>query len=100
MNALMSIIHQLADAGIGILAAAAIDTVPRRQGKVDLYDCKHLDPASFWELSKLESGCDDAFLLYPTEDHADPEEPVRLMTLNHARSRDSETKAVVLKFHR
>ncbi len=50
--------------------------------------------------SELEYGCDYAFLLYPTEADADPEEPVRLMTLNHAKSRDGETKDVVLKFHR
>ena len=59
-----------------------------------------LSLASFRESSELEYGCDDAFLLYPTEADADPEEPVRLMTLNHAKSRDGETKDVVLKFHR
>ena len=99
INALMSIIRQLVDAEIGILAAAALTRSRDSKGRSS-YDGKHLSLASFRESSELEYGCDDAFLLYPTEDDADPEEPVRLMTLNHAKSRDGETKDVVLKFHR
>ena len=99
INALMSIMRQLADAGIGILAAAALTRSRDSKGRSS-YDGKYLSLASFRESSELEYGCDDAFLLYPTESDADPNEPVRLMTLNHAKSRDGETKDVVLKFHR
>ena len=99
VNALMSIMRQLADAGIGILAAAALTRSRDSKGRSS-YDGKHLSLASFRESSELEYGADDAFLLYPTESDADPDELVRLMTLNHAKSRDGETKDVVLKFHR
>ena len=99
INALMSIMRQLADAGIGILAAAALTRSRDSKGRSS-YDGKHLSLASFRESSELEYGADDALLLYPTEPDADPNEPVRLMTLNHAKSRDGETKDVVLKFHR
>ena len=64
------------------------------------YDGKHLNLASFRESSELEYGADDAFLLYPTEPDADPNESVRLMTLSHAKSRYGETKDVILNFHR
>jgi replicative DNA helicase len=99
INALMSIMRQLADAGIGILAAAALTRSRDGKGRSS-YDGKHLSLASFRESSELEYGTDDAFLLFPTDDDADPAEPVRLMTLNHAKSRDGETKDAVLKFHR
>jgi len=99
INALMSIMRQLTDAGIGILAAAALTRSRDSKGRSS-YDGKHLNLASFRESSELEYGCDDAFLLYPAEPDADPNEPVRLMTLNHAKSRDCETKDVILKFHR
>ena len=99
INALMSIMRQLADAGIGILSAAALRRSRDSKGRSS-FDGKHLSLASFRESSELEYGCDDAFLLYPTESDADPNEPVRLMSLNHAKSRDGETKDVVLKFHR
>ncbi len=95
INALMSIMRQLADAGIGILAAAALTRSRDSKGRSS-YDGKHLSLASFRESSELEYGCDDAFLLYPTEPDTDPDDPVRLMTLNHAKSRDGETKDVVL----
>jgi hypothetical protein len=49
--------------------------------------------------SELEYGADDAFLLYPTEPDADPNEPVRLVSLSHQKSRDGETQDVVLKCH-
>jgi len=99
INALMSIMRQLSDAGTGILAAAALTRSRDGKGRSS-YNGKHLSLASFRESSELEYGCDDAFLLYPAEPDADPNEPVRLMTLNHAKSRDCETKDVILKFHR
>jgi replicative DNA helicase len=98
-NALMSILRQLADAGIGILAAAALTRSRDGRGRPS-YDGKYLNLASFRESSELEYGTDDAFLLFPTEADADPNDPLRLMTLNHAKSRDGEAKDVVLKFHR
>ena len=99
INAFMSIMRQLADAGIGILAAAALTRSRDSKGR-STYDGKHLSLASFRESSELEYGTDDALLLYPTEADADRDEPVRLMTLNHVKSRDGETKDVILKFHR
>ena len=99
INALMSVMRRLADAGIGILAAAALTRSRDGKGRSS-YDGKHLSLASFRESSELEYGCDDAFLLYPTDDKADPDDPVRLMTLNHAKSRDGETTDAQLVFHR
>jgi replicative DNA helicase len=99
INASMSILRQLADAGVGILAAAALTRSRDGKGRSS-YDGRDLSLASFRESSELEYGADDCFLLYPTEGDADPAEPVRLMTLNHAKSRDGETRDVILKFHR
>jgi replicative DNA helicase len=98
INALMSVMRQLADAEIGILAAAALTRSRDGKGRSS-YDGKHLSLASFRESSELEYGCDDAFLLYPTGDD-DPDDPVRLLTLDHVKSRDGETKDVQLVFHR
>ena len=71
INALMSIVRQLADAGIGLLAAAALTRSRDSKGRSS-YDGRHLSLASFRESSELEYGCDDAFLLYPTEDGSRP----------------------------
>jgi replicative DNA helicase len=99
INSLMSIVRQLADAGVGILAAAALTRSRDGKGRSS-YEGKHLSLASFRESSELEYGADDAFLIFPTEPDADPNEPVRLVTLKHEKSRDGETKDVVLTFHR
>jgi replicative DNA helicase len=97
INALMDKLRPMAQAGVGIIAAAALT----RGGKgKSAYNGKRLGLASFRESSELEYGADDCFLLYPTDSDADPADPVRLMTLNHAKSRDGETKNVELKFHR
>jgi replicative DNA helicase len=98
INGLMSFMRLMTDAGVGILAAAALTRSRDSKGRSS-YHGKHLSLASFRESSELEYGADDCFLLYPTEENADPAEPVRLMTLNHAKSRDGETKNIVLKFH-
>ncbi len=99
INALMGTMRQFADADIGIIAAAALTRSRDGKGRSS-YDGKHLSLASFRESSELEYGADDAFLLYETEPGADHADPVRLMTLNHAKSRDGETKDLVLRFHR
>lgn len=99
INALMDTLRLYANAGVGIIAAAALTRSRDGKGRSS-YDGKHLGLASFRESSELEYGADDAFLLYPTEPDADPNEPVRLVTLSHQKSRDGETKDVVLKFHR
>jgi replicative DNA helicase len=99
INALMDQLRPIAKAGIGIIAAAALTRSRDGKGRSS-YEGKHLSLASFRESSELEYGADDAFLLYPTEPDADPNEPVRLVTLKHEKSRDGETKDVILKFHR
>jgi replicative DNA helicase len=99
INAVMDIARRTADAGIGILAAAALTRSRDGKGRSS-YDGRHLSLASFRESSELEYGADDAFLLYPADEGADPADPIRLMRLNHAKSRDGETKDVILKFHR
>jgi replicative DNA helicase len=99
INALMDKLREIANAGIGIIAAAALTRSRDGKGRSS-YDGEHLSLASFRESSELEYGADEAFLLYPTESDADPNEPVRLVTLSHEKSRDGETKDVVLKFHR
>jgi replicative DNA helicase len=99
INALMSIMRQLADAGIGILAAAALTRSRDGKGRSS-YAGQHLNLASFRESSELEYSCDDAFLLYPSDDGADPDDPIQLTTLAHVKSRDGETKSVGLQFHR
>jgi replicative DNA helicase len=98
INALMAIMRKLTGQDIGILATSALTSSRDGDGRSS-YDGKHLGLASFRESSELEYGCDDAFLLLATvqdEDNA----PVRMMTLNHAKSRDAETKQVKLKFFR
>ena len=95
----MEIMRQMADAGSGIPAAATLTRSRDGKGRSS-YEGKPLSLESFRESSELESGAKDAFLLYPTDDAADPDDPVRLMTLNHARSRDGETQDARLVFHR
>jgi replicative DNA helicase len=97
INGLMSFMRTFANAGRGLVAASALT----RSGKgKSSYAGKHLGLASFRESSELEYGADDCFLLYPSEEDADPADSVRLMTLDHAKSRDGETQDAVLKFHR
>jgi replicative DNA helicase len=98
-SALMAIIRQMAETGVCILAAAALTRSRDGKGRSS-YEGQHLSLASFRESSELEYGADDAFLLYPTDGTADPNDPTRLMTLNHAKSRDGETKDTQLVFHR
>jgi replicative DNA helicase len=99
INALMDALRQMANAGVGIIAAAALTRSRDGKGRSS-YDGKHLSLASFRESSELEYGADDAFLLYPMEPDADPNAPVRLVTLSHQKSRDGETRDATLKFHR
>jgi replicative DNA helicase len=98
-NALTSHMREMADCGIGIIAAAALTRSKDGKGRSS-YDGKHLSLASFRESSELEYACDDAFLLFPTDPAADPDLPDRAMTLAHVKSRDGETKTVELTFHR
>jgi replicative DNA helicase len=97
-NALMSIMRKMADTGVGILAVAALSRSRDDNGRSS-YAGKHLGLASFRESSELEYGCDDAFLLYPTGDDAQPDDAVALMTLNHLKSRHRETKDAQLAFY-
>ena len=98
-NALMSKMREIADAGYGIIAAAALTRSKDGKGRSS-YDGKHLNLASFRESSELEYGCDSAFLLFPTDPAADPDDPNRHMTLAHVKNRDGETQSVELMFHR
>ncbi len=98
-NALVSKMREIADADYGIIAAAALTRSKDSKGRSS-YDGKHLNLASFRESSELEYGCDSAFLLFPTDPTANPDDPDRHMTLAHVKSRDGETQNVELMFHR
>jgi replicative DNA helicase len=100
-NALMSVMRNLTDGGVGILAAAALTRSRDGKGRSS-YDGKHLNLASFWESSELEYGADDVFLLCPIETSGEPgtHDHVQRTMLRHAKSRDSETTDVKLEFHR
>jgi replicative DNA helicase len=101
INALMSLLRQLASAGVGILAAAAL-TRSRDSAGRSSYDPKHLNLASFRESSELEYGCDDAFLLLPVgddEEEGHDDSSIRPMMLAQVKARDSEPQSVMLNFH-
>jgi replicative DNA helicase len=98
MNAMMSELRRLADRGqVGIIAAAAVSRSRDSKGKAT-YAGHHLSLASLRESGELEFGCDDALLLYPTDD--DQTAPVRSMLLKHEKSRYGELRDVALSFDR
>jgi replicative DNA helicase len=98
MNVLMSELRKIADLGqIGILAAVAVSRSRDTKGKAT-YDGRHLSMASLRESGELEFGCDDCFILHPSDDT--PNAPTRSMLLRHEKSRYGEPKDVALTFHR
>jgi replicative DNA helicase len=99
-NALMSTMRQLASAGVGILAAAALTRSKDSAGRSS-YSGAHLNMASFRESSELEYGRDNAFLLFPVaDDEKEEDDSIQRMMLAHVKSRDGELTSTTLKFHR
>jgi replicative DNA helicase len=97
INALMSELRRLADAGVAILAAAALTRSRDGKGKAT-YAGPHLSIASFRESSELEYGADSAYLLFSTDE--DEKRPIRSMLLKQEKNRDGETKDTALEFNR
>lgn len=90
VNALMDYIRQFADAGVAVLAVAAVGRTRDAKGRQS-YDAAGLNLASFRESSELEFGADDAFILTP--DKRDEE-----VVLRHVKSRHGATQDLRLTF--
>ena len=86
----MAYLRQFADAGVAIIAVAAVSRSKDARGRSTYGEGLNL--ASFRESSELEFGADDAFILLP-----DAEDPGRI-TLHHAKSRHGEPKDIALSF--
>jgi len=93
VNALMDYLRRFADAGVGVLAVAAVGRVKDKHGRQS-YDGRGLGLASFRESSELEFGADAAYLLLPSVD--DPQ-AVILRCVKH---RHGEPVDVPLRFER
>ncbi len=91
VNAMMDYLRQFADAGVAVLAVAAVGRTRDAKGRQS-YDAEGLNLASFRESSELEFGADDAYILTP--DKRDEE----VVTLRHVKSRHGATQDLRLKF--
>ena len=86
----MAYLRQFADAGVAIIAVAAVSRIKDARGRSTYGEGLNL--ASFRESSELEFGADDAFILLPeAEDRG-------RVTLHHAKSRHGEPKDIALTF--
>jgi len=94
VNALMDCLRRFADAGLGVLAVAAVGRTRDKRGRSS-YTPTALNLASFRESSELEYGCDTACLLLP----ADPTDPGS-MVLSCVKNRFGELVDVPLRFDR
>jgi replicative DNA helicase len=95
VDATMSYIRQFADAGTAIIVVAALARSKDARGRSSYGEGLNL--ASFRETSELEYGADDAFILAPTDGEGDA--PSRV-ALKHLKSRNGETRDVLLDFDR
>lgn len=91
VNSTMDFLRQFADNDVGLIVVAAVGRTKDSRGRSS-YDGNGLNLASFRESSELEFGADSAFILVPEE--ADT------VRLKHLKARHSETKDLVLNFHR
>jgi replicative DNA helicase len=89
----MDYLRQFADAGVAVIAVAALARSKDKAGRASYAD--GLSLASFRETSELEYGADDAFILAPDGDTGDS--PSRVV-LKHLKSRHGETKDITLSF--
>lgn len=97
VNATMNYLRQFADAGVAVMAVAAIGRTRDNKGRQS-YAADGLNLASFRETSELEYGADDAFLLIP--DGEVGHDGAVMVTLKHLKSRHSEPMDIVLEFDR
>lgn len=93
VDATMSYLRQFADAGVAVVAAAAVGRTKDNKGRSS-YDGDGLNLASFRESSELEFGADDAFILVPM-----PKEPDAVI-LRQLKARHSEPRDIELTFDR
>jgi replicative DNA helicase len=92
LNALMSYLRQFADAGVGILAVAAVGRSKDAKGRSS-YNANDLSLASFKESGELEYGADSAYLLCPDGDG-------ETVTLRCLKDRYGEPRDIGLHFDR
>jgi replicative DNA helicase len=93
VNALMDYLRQFADAGVAVLAVAAVGRTRDSKGR-STYAGDGLTLASFRESSELEYGADSAFLLTPDLEADD------LVTLRCLKDRNGEPRDLELRFDR
>jgi replicative DNA helicase len=92
VDASMSYLRQFADAGVAVVALAAVSRSKDSKGRSSYRE--GLSLASFRESSELEFGADDAFLLLPEADNPET------VTLKHLKSRHGEPLDLPLAFNR
>jgi replicative DNA helicase len=97
IDATMSYLRQFADAGVAVLAVAAVSRSKDARGRSS-YNGEGLNLASFRETSELEYGADDAFILAPADDGEEQDGPTRRVVLRHLKSRHGETRDIPLVF--
>ena len=93
VDACMNFLRQFADAGVAVIAVAAVGRTKDSKGRSS-YDGEGLSLASFRESSELEFGADDAFILTPDAKDAD------LVTLRHLKARHTEPRDLSMRFDR
>jgi replicative DNA helicase len=93
VNALMDYLRQFADAGVAVLAVAAVGRTRDSKGR-STYAGDGLNLASFRESSELEYGADSAYLLTPDGEADDR------VTLRCLKDRHGEPRDVALHFER
>lgn len=91
VNAMMDYLRQFADAGVAVLAVAAVGRTRDAKGR-STYDGDGLNLASFRESSELEYGADSAFMLTPDA------EGDGLVTLRCLKNRYGATGDIALRF--
>lgn len=92
VNAIMDYLRQFADAGVAVLAVAAVGRTKDTKGRSS-YDANGLNLASFKESGELEYGSDSAYLLCPDADG-------ETVTLRCLKDRYGEPRDIALHFDR
>lgn len=93
VDATMDYLRQFADAGVAVIAVAAVSRTKDSKGRSS-YEGDGLNLASFRNSSELEFGADDAFILTPDKDDDD------LVVLRHLKSRYGAPQNLILHFDR
>ncbi len=92
VNATMDFLRRFADAGVAVLAIAAVGRTKDKRGRSS-YDSSGLSLASFRESGELEYGADSAFILCPNGSGD-------AVTLRCLKDRNGEPRDIPLTFHR